>query len=68
MNNKGLVYVGESINRRVSVFTCEGVFVKSFGSLGSGPGQFKEPLGIAVDQFGVVYVSDHDNDRVQMFY
>ncbi len=58
------VYVGESGNGRVSVFTCEGVFLKP---LGSGPGQFKHPYGIAVDQCGVVYVSDNGNNRVQIF-
>ncbi len=40
VDSDDLVYVGESGNNRVSVFTCEGVFLKSFGSKGSGPGQF----------------------------
>ncbi len=67
MDSDDLVYVGESGNNRVSVFTCEGVFLKSFGSNGSGPGQFNGPYGIAVDQCGVVYVSDYGNNRVQIF-
>ncbi len=62
------VYVGEEGNERVSVFTCEGIFLKSFESKGSGPGQFKRPYGIAVDQCGVVYVSDQDNNRVQILF
>ncbi len=62
------VYVVEYRNGRVSVFTCEGVFLKAFGSQGSGPGQLYYPYGIAVDQCGVVYVSDHGNNRVQIFF
>ena len=42
----------------MSVFTSEGVFVTLFGSRGEGPGQFKEPCGIAVDNSGVAYVCD----------
>ena len=43
------------------VFQCshEGKFLTSFGTKGSGPGQFIEPYGIAVDKNGVVCVSDY---------
>ena len=60
-------YVSEWGNNRVSVFTSEGVFVKSFGSHGEGSGQFNYPCAVAVDRSGVVYVCDHDNNRVQVF-
>lgn len=44
------------------------VFVGSFGSKGSGPGQLEEPAGIAVNEAdGVVYVVDKGDDRVQWF-
>ena len=33
-----LVYVSEQDNNRVSVFTCEGQFVTSFGGRGAGKG------------------------------
>ena len=48
----------------------------SFGSEGSGPGQFKEPVGVAVNDSseplvqpaaGDVYVVDKGNDRVERF-
>ena len=44
-------------NHRVSVFTSEGTFVTSFGRKGEGPGEFKSPYGVAVDNNGVVYVT-----------
>ncbi len=47
----------------------------SFGEPGSGPGQFSEPVGVAVndstelgdEQAGDVYVVDKGNDRVERF-
>jgi hypothetical protein len=44
------------------------VFAGSFGSEGAGPGQFKDPRGIAVnDTTHDVYVVDTQNNRVQEF-
>ena len=62
-----MVYVSENSNNRVSVFTSEGQFVKSFGRWGKGPGEFNHPHGLAVDTNGVVYACDHGNSRVQVF-
>lgn len=62
-----VVYVVESGNERVSVFTREGKFLTSFGTEGSGPGRFDRPRGIAVDKNGVIYVTDTGNNRLQLF-
>ncbi len=44
------------------------IFSGSFGSKGTGPGQFEEPTGIAVnDTTHNVYVVDTNNNRVQEF-
>ncbi len=42
-------------------------FVKSFGSQGSGNGQFSGPLGIAIDSSGNIYVADSKNNRLEKF-
>jgi DNA-binding beta-propeller fold protein YncE len=43
-------------------------FETSFGSAGSGPGQFEHPAGVAVNEAtGDVYVLDRGNDRVERF-
>ncbi|ETR68585.1 MAG: NHL repeat containing protein [Candidatus Magnetoglobus multicellularis str. Araruama] len=39
----------------------------SFGSEGSGIGQFDDPLGTAVDSNGNIYVTDSENHRIQVF-
>ncbi len=44
------------------------VFSSSFGQVGSGPGQFNGPTGVAVDEkSGDLYVVDAGNERVEIF-
>ena len=38
-----------------------------FGAIGSIPGQFMTPVGIATSADGQVYVLDSDNLRIQIF-
>ncbi len=42
-------------------------FVAKWGSGGSGNGQFSNPMGVAVDSSGNVYVVDQLNHRIQKF-
>ena len=51
----------------VMVYTLEGELVHKFGQKGSELGEFDEPLGICIDNNGVVYVADCGNKRVQVF-
>jgi DNA-binding beta-propeller fold protein YncE len=64
--DRGLLYVAEEANCRVQVFDLNGNFVRKWGSLGSGDGQFDNPWGIAVLN-NSVYVSDWHNNRIQRF-
>jgi DNA-binding beta-propeller fold protein YncE len=63
----GRVYVSDTMNYRVEVFSADLDYVSSFGSLGVRPGQFRRPKGIAVDADNVVYVVDSDFNNFQMF-
>ena len=51
---------------RVSKFTRDGKFIKSFGKLGSGPVEFRTPHDMAMDGEGRIYVADRGNHRVQI--
>ena len=42
-------------------------FERSWGSKGTGDGQFKIPHSLAIDLFGNVYVADTGNNRVEKF-
>jgi sugar lactone lactonase YvrE len=43
------------------------VWVKSWGTKGSGPGEFNTPHSIAIDRQDNVYVGDRANHRIQVF-
>lgn len=61
------VYVADSVNNRIQVFTRDGAFVRKWGRLGTTNGRFSDPRGIAVDPSGNVFVVDRGNNRVQKF-
>ena len=63
----GLVYVSDSGNARVQVFTPQGRFVRQFGSFGSGKGQFLRPFDLAIDGAGNVYVTDDQAETLSKF-
>jgi tripartite motif-containing protein 71 len=52
-------------NDRVQKFSPTGTPLAQWGTLGSGPGQFNGPVGIAVDHQGDIYVADVANHRIQ---
>lgn len=64
----GELYVADGYgNSSVHRFNASGDFISSFGSPGSGPGQFRVPHSIRVSRDGRVYVADRENNRVQVF-
>ena len=68
LNATGYVYVADTYNHRIQVFTPDGLFVRQWGSQGSLPGQFTEPYDVSTDpDTGDVYVVDRDGDRIQVF-
>ena len=76
----GLVYVSDYGNNRIQMFQLINVcptgstqivpgvcFVKSWGTFGSGNGQFNGPGDITLDSSSHVYVADSGNHRIQVF-
>jgi DNA-binding beta-propeller fold protein YncE len=59
--------VVDHLNDRVQRLSSDGEFISSFGSPGSGPGEFRYAWGIAIDSSDDVWVADWRNDRVQHF-
>ena len=59
--------MAEVQDQRMQVFTGDGTFLRKWGSQGTGDGQFRDPIGIAVDGSGRVYIADRTNHRVQVF-
>jgi peptidylamidoglycolate lyase len=64
----GDVFISDGyVNSRIVHYDKAGKFVKAWGKLGTGPGEFSLPHGIAVDSKGRLYVVDRNNARVQVF-
>ena len=62
------VYVSDGYgNARVVRFSYDGKYELTWGTPGKGPGQFNTVHNLAVDSAGEVYVSDRENNRIQIF-
>jgi aldose sugar dehydrogenase len=67
-SSSGNVYVADTDNNRIQVFSSNGTFISKWGEYGGGNGTLRFPEGIAVDSSsGNVYVADTDNNRIQVF-
>jgi len=64
----GDIYVSDGYaNPRVVKFSRDGKFLLEWGTRGNGPGEFQLPHNLVVDAQDRVYVTDRDNQRVQVF-
>jgi len=71
--NNGDVFVaqghtpGANGNPRVLKFDKNGKFIKSWGGKGKEPGKFDVAHGLAFDAKGQLWVTDRENQRIQVF-
>ena len=65
----GDLYVSDGYrNSRVHRFSAEGRYITSWGTPGKGgPGEFHLPHSLLIDEEGLVYVCDRENNRIQIF-
>ena len=52
---------------RILKFDKTGKFIKQWGGRGTEPGKFRVAHGISIDAKGLVWVTDRENSRVQIF-
>ncbi len=61
------VYVADIAGHYVDAFaTADGTHLDALGGVGSDPGRFYYPTGVATDETGRLFVSDMMNGRVQI--
>lgn len=69
----GDIFIGEGHSgapgstARILKFNSEGEFIKDWGTLGDGPGEFSQPHSLAMDSQGRLFVADRGNNRIQIF-
>src|SRR6266478_6632219 len=62
------IYVVDQGHTRIVKFSPDGQVLSSWGSKGTGDGQFNDPTSVAIDSAsGKVYVADPINRRIQVF-
>jgi DNA-binding beta-propeller fold protein YncE len=61
------LYVSDSFQGHVKVFDQCGTQITTIGSRGKLPGQFRIPLGLAIDPFNRLFVASANNTQVDTF-
>jgi DNA-binding beta-propeller fold protein YncE len=63
----GRLYVADSCNHRIQVFSAGGQFLRQYGRPGNQPGDMSYPYDIRVDAAGRQFVCEFGNSRIQVF-
>ena len=67
IDSQDRVYVADSCNHRIQIFSSEGHFIRTYGKPGRGLGELSYPYDICVDADGRQYVCEFGNSRIQIF-
>jgi sugar lactone lactonase YvrE len=63
----GRLYVADSCNHRIQVFSPEGKCLRSYGRAGTGLGEMSYPYDVRVDAAGFQFICEFGNSRIQVF-
>jgi sugar lactone lactonase YvrE len=66
VDSRGNLYILDTGNHRVQKFGPDGKYLATFGRQGQGPGDFAYPDSIDIDGEDMVWVSDPNNQRIQV--
>jgi ABC-type Fe3+ transport system permease subunit/sugar lactone lactonase YvrE len=61
------IFVADSCNHRIQIFSPDGKFIRQYGRAGSGLGELSYPYDIKVDASGNQFVCEFGNSRIQVF-
>ena len=65
IDSDGFIYVADTGNHRIQVFTVYGEFITSFGEYGIG--QLQNPTYISIDENDTIYVAEADSNVIKKF-
>ena len=63
----GNIYFADPGKHRIVKIDSEGNSLTIWGKAGNGKAQFIEPIGIALNNLGYIFVTDTSNNRIQKF-
>ena len=64
---KNYVYISDNDNHKIKVYNQNGTFEFEWGKFGEGPGEFRYPGMLAINEYNEIFVVDVLNTRVQKF-
>ena len=64
---KQRLYVADALAHTIDVYDLKGKKLTQFGERGFAPGQFNYPNDITIDSAGKIYISDRENNQVQVW-
>lgn len=67
VDSQDRVYVADSCNHRIQIFTADGKFLRTYGKAGSALGDLSYPYDVRVDKQGNQFVCEFGNSRIQIF-
>ncbi len=67
IDSKDQIYVADSCNHRIQIFSSGGKFLASYGKAGNGVGELSYPYDVRVDATGLQFVCEFGNSRIQIF-
>jgi DNA-binding beta-propeller fold protein YncE len=67
LDSKKQLYVVDVLSHQIDIFAASGQRLATFGENGFGPGQFQYPEDLAVDGRDRIYISDRENNQVQVW-
>jgi len=67
VDSAGNIYIASSGNHKIFMFLPTGGEPIYFGGMGTGDGQFQNPVDVSIDKNGNIFVVDQGNFRIQKF-
>ncbi len=61
------LYILDSVQSKVLVYSTKGDFLFEFGGFGTAPGKFNRPYSMQVDGKGFIWILDTKNSRIAIF-
>jgi len=67
VDDRGNIYILDSRDLKVKVFAPSGMYLRTFGTKGQGPGEFQSPVDMFIIREGVLSVFDFGNKRISYY-